>query len=81
MWSVQVIRLLASALLFALVPILASAGSCEHVLRQLEGWTVVSVTSIEGEFEGCDYGKRSYWRMVRCSAAPSTTIPIPTVQR
>ena len=58
MWSVQVTRLLVSALLFVLFPILASAGSCEHVLRQLEGWTVASVTSIEGEFEGCGYGKK-----------------------
>ena len=54
----RVRRLLVSALLVVVFPTLASAGSCEHVLGQLEGWTVLSVTSIQGEFEGCDYGKK-----------------------
>ena len=70
MWSLQVARsclgphvasvrkLLASSFLLVVCPAFASAGSCEEILRQLEGWTVVSVTSIDGEFEGCDYGKK-----------------------
>jgi hypothetical protein len=49
---------IAALLLGCLFPAFSSAASCEQILRRLEGWTIVSVTSIQGEFEGCDYGKK-----------------------
>ena len=44
--------------LCCLFPTSTSASSCERILRKLKGWTILSVTSIQGEFEGCDYGKK-----------------------
>jgi hypothetical protein len=35
----------------------ASADRCSSALRRLEGWTIVSVTQVNGEFEGCDFDK------------------------
>jgi hypothetical protein len=52
-------KILMTALsLFCLFPTFTSASSCERILRKLEGWTILSVTSIQGEFEGCDFGKK-----------------------
>ncbi len=35
----------------------ALADRCTRLLRKLEGWTIVSVTQVNGEFEGCDFGR------------------------
>ena len=35
----------------------ASADRCTTKLRRLEGWTIISVTHVDGEFEGCDANK------------------------
>ena len=31
-------------------------------LSDMEGWTIVAVTSVEGEFEGCDFDKKIGFR-------------------
>jgi hypothetical protein len=33
-------------------------ADCAHVLEQLKGWTIISVTAVDGEFEGCDHGRK-----------------------
>jgi hypothetical protein len=50
--------LMAAFSMCCLFPTFTSATSCERLLRKLQGWTILSVTSIRGEFEGCDYGKK-----------------------
>lgn len=35
----------------------ASADRCASALRRLEGWTILSVTSVDGEFNGCDFDR------------------------
>lgn len=35
----------------------ASADRCARALRRLEGWTILSVTSVDGEFKGCDFDR------------------------
>jgi hypothetical protein len=50
------LRILA-ALLSLLTPV-GLRANCADVLRQLEGWTILSVTSVDGEFEGCDFGRK-----------------------
>lgn len=46
-----------AALLSLLTPV-GLRADCADVLRQLEGWTILSVTSVDGEFEGCDFGRK-----------------------
>ena len=44
---------------------------CVDQLNQLEGWTVIKVTSVRGEFEGCDFGKLielSDGALLRCNS-------------
>ncbi|WP_139260704.1 hypothetical protein [Duganella sacchari] len=31
-------------------------GTMRH-LRKMEGYTIVAVTSVDGEFQGCDFGR------------------------
>lgn len=33
----------------------AFADRCTRVLRRLEGWTIISVTTVDGEWRGCDF--------------------------
>ncbi len=35
----------------------ASADRCASALRRLEGCTILSVTSLDGEFNGCDFDR------------------------
>jgi hypothetical protein len=48
-------------LLFLIAPLLAGNSShprdCGDVLEQLEGWTVLKVTTVNGNFEGCDFDR------------------------
>jgi|GEM_PF-433252 len=50
-------RILACTAPILLTTFAVSSGNCDRALRRLEGWTVVKVSSINGEFEGCDYHK------------------------
>ncbi len=51
--------LLVGFLLLSAVPASTSATSVDtHVLRELEGWTILSVSAIQGEFQGCDFDKK-----------------------
>ena len=34
------------------------ALACADELRDVEGYTVISVTQVDGDFEGCDFDKR-----------------------
>lgn len=36
---------------------LAFADSTMRALRKLEGYVVAAVTNVDGEFQGCDYGR------------------------
>jgi hypothetical protein len=46
-------------LLLLTAPASTSATSVDtDILRGLKGYTILSVSSIEGEFEGCDYDKK-----------------------
>lgn len=49
-----VLGVMASAILSA-AP--ASADRCASALRRLGGWTILSVTSVDGEFNGCDFDR------------------------
>ena len=33
------------------------ADRCTRVLRRMEGWTIISVTQVDGEFQGCEFGR------------------------
>lgn len=35
----------------------AQADRCTRSLKKVQGYTVVSVTQVDGEFQGCDFGK------------------------
>jgi hypothetical protein len=52
-------RLLALAVLglLVMVPQPSLADRCTRGLRRLEGWTIISVTQVDGEFEGCDFDR------------------------
>jgi hypothetical protein len=60
-WGMQVKpfshRLATAALSLLLLPI-GLRADCADTLRQLKGWTVVDVTAVDGEFEGCDFGRK-----------------------
>lgn len=51
------------AILFAflLMPIIGAAPAladrCTRMLSRLQGYTIISVTQVNGEFQGCDFGK------------------------
>lgn len=41
-----------------ITPIIASpANDCVDELKDLEGWTIVAVRTVDGTFEGCDHDK------------------------
>ncbi|HTF36068.1 MAG TPA: hypothetical protein VK714_20475 [Myxococcota bacterium] len=44
-------------LLLSLAPEPSMADLCTRNLRRLEGWTIISVTQVDGEFEGCEFGR------------------------
>lgn len=52
-------KLLRSALLVVLLSVgaITANGDCTSELQQLVGWTVISATEVDGEFEGCDFDK------------------------
>ncbi len=52
-------RSIFAALLFLiLLPDIAFADRCHRMLRRLVGWTIVAETSVDGDFNGCEYGRR-----------------------
>jgi hypothetical protein len=49
-----------AVILFAVLLLLAGpagADRCTRHLKRLQGYTVVAVTQVDGEFQGCDFGK------------------------
>jgi hypothetical protein len=57
-WGMQMrVRMVTTALALLALPI-GLRADCAHLLGQLKGWTVVGVTAINGEFEGCDFGRK-----------------------
>ena len=48
----------AMVILISATAVPAQADRCARLLRRMEGWTIISVTNVDGEFEGCDHGKR-----------------------
>jgi hypothetical protein len=51
------LRLSTAALSLLLSPI-GLRAECIDTLRELKGWTIMSVTAVDGEFEGCDFGRK-----------------------
>jgi len=49
---------LPTVLLLVLLPNTALADRCDRLLRKLVGWTIVAETAVDGEFSGCEYGRR-----------------------
>lgn len=43
--------------LAALLVLPGAVGACASDLDEVEGYTVISVTQVDGEFEGCDFDK------------------------
>jgi hypothetical protein len=48
---------IAATLLSLLTPV-GLRADCARILREMKGWTVVSVAAIDGEFGGCDFGRK-----------------------
>ena len=49
----------------------AIAADLARILRRLEGWTIIHVDTIDGSWEGCDYGrliKLSDGSVLKCSS-------------
>jgi hypothetical protein len=46
-----------TAVLLVFASTVALADSTMRLLRKLEGYTIIAVTSVDGEFQGCDYGR------------------------
>lgn len=44
-------------LYFLLFSITCCADGTMRVIRKLEGYTIVAVTAVDGEFEGCEFGR------------------------
>jgi len=50
---------------------LLRSGSCERALRRMEGWTIVKVGTVRGEFEGCEHDRLIEFddgTILRCSS-------------
>jgi hypothetical protein len=59
------------ALVISVEALLGGTASCDRALRRLQGWTIVKVGTIKGNFEGCDHDRLIEFddgTILRCSS-------------